>query len=140
MSFTQVIPYSPAPSRAESTSSVEPDSPIFVRADFPILLGADSPILSRGDSPNFPRIDFPAPPYDGEPSPPESAEHEGAGRGGGEGSPGGGQRTAAASLSGQSSPSLTERELRNSTSFPDIAAQGPVEAVRREAVQRADSH
>ncbi|XP_076443119.1 uncharacterized protein LOC143281729 [Babylonia areolata] len=42
-----------------------------------------------------------------------------------------------ASLSSHSSPLLTEKQLRNSTSFPDIAKQ--VEMIKREALQRADS-
>lgn len=59
ISCSQVVPYSPAPSRADSPASVDSDSPLFARADSRILPGADSSVLSWGDSLDSPRENFP---------------------------------------------------------------------------------
>ena len=132
-----VIPHSPAPSRADSLVSVDSDSPVLMRAYTPFFPEPDSPVLSGGGSPDFPRPSFTTRPSE-ESLFREALQQEGAGYLGGAAP--GEEPYGGASLSSRSSPLVPEKELRNSTSFPDFnAAQNRVEAIRREAFQRADS-
>lgn len=97
----------------------------------------DSPVLSGGGSPDFPRPSFTTRPSE-ESLFRDVLQQEGAGYLGGAAL--GEEPYGGASLSSRSSPLVPEKELRNSTSFPDFnAAQDRVEAIRREAFQRADS-
>ena len=137
VSSWSVIPHSPAPSRADSLASVDSDSPVLMKAYTSFFPEPDSPVLSGGGSPDFPRPSFTTRPSE-ESLFRDVLQQEGAGYLGGAAL--GEEPYGGASLSSRSSPLVPEKELRNSTSFPDFnAAQDRVEAIRREAFQRADS-